>query len=122
MVINSYFLIVPFVPYCTFAKGTKTSEYVLVYNNSRLCTHCTHLLKKIKKIFFISLKKEYTEDKVSLMASFLTNLLIFCIFMVFLVLLIPIILVHFTKECVLTADKFLVRHLKLLKKLVFRAH
>ena len=95
MVINSYFLIVPFVPYCTFAKGTKTSEYVLVYNNSRLCTHCTHLLKKIKKIFSFSLRKRYT---------------------------ILVILVYFTQECVLVANEFFIGYLKFLKKPIFRAH
>ena len=57
-----------------------------------------------------------------LMANFLANLLIFCIFMVSLVFVIPIILVHFTKECVLVADKLLVRRLKLLKKFIFRTH
>ena len=94
----------------------------MVYNTFMHCTHCTHLLKKIKKIFFISLKKEYTKDKVVLMANFLVNLLIFVFFIIFVLATIPIILVHFTKECVLVADEFLVRRLKLLKKLVFRAH
>ena len=57
-----------------------------------------------------------------LMANFLANLFIFVAFIIFVVGTIPIILIHFTKECVLVADKFLVRHLKLLKKFIFRTH
>ena len=57
-----------------------------------------------------------------LMANFLAYLFIFVAFLLFVVGTIPIILVHFLKECVLVADKFLVRHLKLLKKFIFRAH
>ena len=57
-----------------------------------------------------------------LMANFLAYLFVFVAFLIFVVGTIPIILIHFTKECVLVADEFLVRRLKLLKKLVFRAH
>ena len=57
-----------------------------------------------------------------LMANFLAYLFIFVSFLIFVLVTIPVILIHFTKECVLVADKFLVRHLKLLKKLIFRTH
>ena len=57
-----------------------------------------------------------------LMANFLAYLFVFVSFLIFVLVTIPIILIHFLKECVLLADKFLVRHLKLLKKFIFRAH
>ena len=57
-----------------------------------------------------------------LMANFLAYLFVFVSFCLFILVTIPIILIHFTKECVLVADKFLVRNLKLLKKIIFRAH
>ena len=56
------------------------------------------------------------------MANFLANLLIFVVFVIFVVGTIPVILIHFTKECVLVADKFLVQRFKLLKKVIFRTH
>ena len=45
-----------------------------------------------------------------------------CAFLIFVVGTIPVVLVHFLKECVLVADKFLVRNLKLLKKAISRTH
>ena len=57
-----------------------------------------------------------------LMANFRAYLFIFVAFFIFVLGTIPVILIHFTKECVLVADKFLVRNLKLLKKSIFRTH
>ena len=57
-----------------------------------------------------------------LMANFLAYLFVFVSFCLFILGTIPIILINFLKECVLAADKFLVRHLKLLKKFIFRTH
>ena len=57
-----------------------------------------------------------------LMANFLAYLFVFVSFCLFILVTIPIILIHFTKECVLVTDEFLVRRFKLLKKLIFRAH
>ena len=57
-----------------------------------------------------------------LMANFLTYLFLFVSCFLFVLVTIPIILIHFTKECVLVADKFLVRNLKLLKKSILRTH
>ena len=57
-----------------------------------------------------------------LMANFLAYLFVFVAFLIFVVGTIPVILIHFLKECVLVADKFLTRYFKLLKKFIFRTH